>query len=108
MRYRIHSTRANLLFRIVAAILMFGLARTSVPIAMFAGAVGSKTPCCSTDICHPIQSLDRAQDSAATARPAILAREFALMQFSDAPEFLAAAFPDLVFTPDPPPPKALS
>jgi len=69
---------------------------------------GSKTPCCSTDICHPIQSIDRAQDSAATARPAILAREFALTQFSDAPEFLAAAFPDLVFTPDPPPPKALS
>ncbi|MFZ0659401.1 MAG: hypothetical protein WBE78_10390 [Candidatus Binataceae bacterium] len=108
MRPRLHNARANQLPRIVAAILVLGLMRASVPIAMFAGATGSKTPCCSTDICHPIQSLDRAQDTAATARPAMLAREFALTQFSDAPEFLAAALPDLVFTPDPPPPKALS
>lgn len=108
MRHRLHSARANLFSRIVAAILVLGLMRASVPVAMFTSAAGSKTPCVSTDICHPIQSLDRAQDAAATARPAVLVREFALTQFSDAPEFLAAALPDLVFTPDPPPPKTLS
>ncbi|MGH7780189.1 MAG: hypothetical protein ACREQR_10215 [Candidatus Binataceae bacterium] len=105
---RLHNLRTSLLSRIVAAILVLGLMTASVPIAVSAAVSGSKTPCLSADICHPLQSLDRTADVVPMARPAALARESALTEFSGAPEFHPAVLLDLIFAPDPPPPKTLS
>ncbi len=92
----------------VAAILALGLMLASVPVAVSAAASGSKTPSLSADICHPLQSLDRAGDIVPMARPAVLASESTLTEFSNAPESPRAMLRDLVFTPDPPPPETLS
>jgi len=88
--------------------LALGLALASLPLVITPPAAGSRMPCLSADICHPLQSLDRAGDVAPMARPALAAREQAPAEFSKLPEYLPPALAELILTPDPPPPKAIS
>jgi hypothetical protein len=94
--------------RLVAALLALSLIFASFPLAISVPAPGAKTPCLSADICHPLQSLDRAADLVPIARPAARMRESVLTEYSAAPEYLFATLHDLIFTPDPPPPKAFA
>ena len=108
MRCRSNIECADSPRRLVAALLAFSLMFASIPLAISVPTRGAKTPCLSADICHPLQSFDRAADLVPMARPAARMRESMLTEYSAAPEYLFATLRDVIFSPDPPPPKALS
>ncbi len=108
MRWWLHTMRIGALRRSIAAMLAVGLLIAGVPVAISAPQSGSRTLSLSADICHPLQSFVGAASSVPFARPSALVRECAASEFERAPEYTPAALYEIIFTPDPPPPKAVS
>jgi hypothetical protein len=99
-------TMNRMTIRRIAAAIAFAMLIASLPPAGVTFVANrSGATCFTLDICHPLQSLDRAPAAIAIARPAPPALLSYSAKWEPIAELASSRTVALVLTPDPPPPK---